>query len=317
MGTAKDILVEPIESSLARKVVRQLHYSGKVDPRSQLHFGVFLDGKIEGAMQLGPPLQKTSLIDVVPGTAWNGFCELNRMAFSDRLPRNSESRALGFMMRYLRREAPHIEWVVSFSDATQCGDGAIYRASGFILSDIKPNRTMWRLPSGEVIADVVTRMKGSTALRERIGFRLGEPWSEFARRVGAVLLDGHQLRYIRLLSPRAEAAYVGSRLPFSDIDTRGASMYKGKVRAGSGESIEHPSAERQIDTDPSAPLAHQMHLLGGPSLPSRDRATVRQMTFTLPHEDAAAVDAAVRLAVANGAKKTTALAEICRAYIRT
>lgn len=35
-----------------------------------------------------------------------------------------------------------IEWVVSFADATQCGDGTIYRASGFLLTGIRENKTV-------------------------------------------------------------------------------------------------------------------------------------------------------------------------------
>ena len=64
-------------------------------------------------------------------TPWNGFLELNRLAFADWLPRNSESRAIGYALRWLRATYPWLQWIVSFADATQCGDGAIYRASGF------------------------------------------------------------------------------------------------------------------------------------------------------------------------------------------
>ena len=49
------------------------------------------------------------------------------MAFSDRLPRNSESRALAIAFKMIRKHYPHIEWVISFADGTQCGDGTIYR----------------------------------------------------------------------------------------------------------------------------------------------------------------------------------------------
>ena len=60
------------------------------------------------------------------------------MAFDDTLPKNSESQD-----RYLpataEKSAPQLKWVVSFADATQCGDGTIYRASGFVLTNIKPN----------------------------------------------------------------------------------------------------------------------------------------------------------------------------------
>ena len=137
MATAKQIHVAPISQQDAAALVKRIHYSGKVTQNSQLHFGVFLDGRLEGAMQFGPSLDKRKIQGLVTSTGWNDFLELNRMAFSERLPRNSESRALGVAFRLIKKHYPHVEWVVSFADGTQCGDGTIYRASGFVLTGIK------------------------------------------------------------------------------------------------------------------------------------------------------------------------------------
>ena len=95
MASAKDIRVVPIRARDADNVIKALHYSGKVAPNSQLHFGVFLGDRCLGAMQFGPSMDKRKIQPLVRDTAWNGFIELNRMACSDALPRNSESRALG------------------------------------------------------------------------------------------------------------------------------------------------------------------------------------------------------------------------------
>ena len=144
MPSAKDIHVAPISAKDAGALVKRVHYSGKVVQNSQLHLGVFLNGRLEGAMQFGPSLDKRKVQGLVEGTGWNGFIELNRMAFSDRLPRNSESRALGIAMRMIRKAYPHIEWVISFADGAQCGDGTIYRAAGFVLTGIRVNTSLWR-----------------------------------------------------------------------------------------------------------------------------------------------------------------------------
>ncbi len=58
MPSAKELRVEPIASRDAMAFVRKHHYSGKVDPRSQLHLGVFLRGRLEGCMQFGPSIDK-------------------------------------------------------------------------------------------------------------------------------------------------------------------------------------------------------------------------------------------------------------------
>jgi hypothetical protein len=146
MATAKDIVLKPIKSKRANEFIKRVHYSGKVAQNSQIHIGVFLHGRLEGAMQFGPSLDKRKLIGLVDGTQWHQFIELNRLAFTDVLPRNSESRALSIAFKLLRKHAPQLKWVISFADATQCGDGTIYRASGFVLTSIKPNGQLYRLP---------------------------------------------------------------------------------------------------------------------------------------------------------------------------
>lgn len=158
MPSAKDIEVRPIKAEAAAKLVRQIHYSGKTAANSQLHLGVFLDGRLEGAMQFGPSLDKRKTMGLVRDTPWNGFLELNRMAFSEALPRNSESRAIAIARRIIAKHYPHIQWIISFSDGTQCGDGTIYRAAGFLLTGIKKNTTIWEAPDGSVATDLSLRL---------------------------------------------------------------------------------------------------------------------------------------------------------------
>lgn len=146
MATAKDLELKPIDSKSANEFVRKHHYSGKVVNNSQLHLGAFWNGRLEGVLSFGPSLDKRKIMGLVAGTGWNEFLELNRLAFSDALPRNSESRAISVAMKLIRKHAPQVKWVISFADATQCGDGTIYRASGFVLTGIKENDQIWIAP---------------------------------------------------------------------------------------------------------------------------------------------------------------------------
>lgn len=153
MGKAKDLILRPVSSKDANTFMKQVHYSGKVVQNSQIHIGVFYHGKMEGALQFGPSLDKRKLIGLVDGTLWNEFIELNRLAFTDVLPRNSESRAIAVAMRILRKHAPQLKWVVSYADATQCGDGTIYRASGFVLTGVKNNTQVYQFPMPDEMDD--------------------------------------------------------------------------------------------------------------------------------------------------------------------
>lgn len=244
MPTAKDIHVAPISAQDANALVRRVHYSGKVVNNSQLHLGVFLNGRLEGAMQFGPSLDKRKIMGLVEGTGWNEFMELNRMAFSDRLPRNSESRALGVAFRMIRKHYPHLKWIISFADGTQCGDGTIYRASGFVLTGIKQNDQILEMPDGSrVIRMTVT--KGKAILADG-GAKVPE---------GAKALRGFQLRYIYFLEPSYRTRLTVPMLPFEEIKRRGASMYRGE-RPTSGGSPDSgtPAPTGRGGASPTPPL---------------------------------------------------------------
>lgn len=163
---AKDLVLRPISRDEANALVRRVHYSGKIVNNSQVHIGVYYGGALHGAMQFGPPLDKRKLLPLVEGTPWSGMLELNRMAFTPALPRNSESRALAVAMRLLRKYAPQVQWVVSFADGTQSGDGAIYRAAGFVLTQIKPNDQIWAAPDEAGTREARTSLTDGTGKRE-------------------------------------------------------------------------------------------------------------------------------------------------------
>lgn len=217
MATAKDIHVAPISQKDAATLVKRVHYSGKIVNNSQLHFGVFLNNKLEGVMSFGASLDKRKTQKLVTETAWNDFLELNRMAFSEALPRNSESRALSIAFKLIKKHYPHIEWIISFADGTQCGDGTIYRASGFVLTGIKKNTAIIKLEDGTIAADV-TFSKSHHILKT--GGKASRP-------KGSELLKGFQIRYVYFLNPNAKERLTVPILPFSKIDEMGASMYKG------------------------------------------------------------------------------------------
>jgi hypothetical protein len=210
----KDLMVKPITAKVANAFVVANHYSGKVVPNSQVHLGVFHGKTLCGAMQFGPSINKKGSINLVRGTGWNSFIELNRMVFANHLPKNSESRCIGVAMRMLKKRYPHLEWVISFADATQCGDGAIYRASGFVLTDIRHNDSLRRNPAtGEVMHIIQAHHKMLS--------------SEFRRWPA---LAGYQLRYIYFLDKAKEKNLAAQKIPFTRIAELGVGMYCGKKK---------------------------------------------------------------------------------------
>jgi len=266
LGRAKDIIVKPITVQDARRIIRSIHYSGKVDTRSKLHFGVFLDGKCGGAIQLGDPMVKHKVLGTVKGTPWSGFLDLHRLAFADWLPRNSESRAIACMMRLIKKHYPWIEWIQSYADAAQCGDGTIYRASGFFLIGIKKNTSMYRMPDGEVCCSIVFKTgfggensQGKNNIKAKYGKTGSADPSSFLKSIGAIRLPGFQLRYIYFLDPTARERLTVPIIPFSEIEKRGAKMYKGKRPAG--EKVSRPANQPEVGGSiPTAGLEKEVEL---------------------------------------------------------
>lgn len=109
MGRAKEITLKVIPGKIAKPYIEKHHYSKKAVNNSCLHFGAFLDGNLHGVLSYGPSLDKSKIITLVDGTGWNNFLELNRMAFDDYLPRNSESYCIGKSIRMIRKNAPQIK----------------------------------------------------------------------------------------------------------------------------------------------------------------------------------------------------------------
>lgn len=211
MGRAKEIIVKIIKSDVANAFVKKHHYSGKVVNLSNLHFGCFLDNKLHGVMSYGPPMDKRNVLNLVEtenkgiNKKWNEMLELNRMAFDDYLPKYSESRCIAISIKLIKKNAPQIKWILSYSDGTQCGDGTIYRASGFKLTQINKNGTIYKLANGEVVA------------------KRGDSKYNFQ---GAKALKGFQNRYILVIDKKAKLNCKD--LAFDEIDKLGAGMYKGE-----------------------------------------------------------------------------------------
>lgn len=225
MGRAKEIIIKVIPAKIANEFVRKNHYSEKSAVNPSICFGCFLDNILHGVLQLGPSMQKSNCIKYVEETKWYEFLELNRMAFDEYLPKNSESRCISIAIKLLNKNAPHIKWIISFADGTQCGDGVIYRASGFYLIGITKNSTIYEMPNGFRFADIGLRAS-SHLLKQKVGYKVGESFSTFKKRTGAKKIDGFQLRYIYLIDKSCKITVP--ILPFSKIDEMGAGMYKGK-----------------------------------------------------------------------------------------
>lgn len=251
MATAKQMILKVIPAKAANTFIRETHYSGKVVNNSQLHFGIFSNNVLHGVLSFGCPLDKCRVIGLVKGTKWNEMLELNRMALDDTLGKNAESRAIAVALRLIRKNAPHIRFILSFADGTQCGDGTIYRASGFKLTGISKGSMIelpekyWKINGGKYAHRMTLQAKSNrmyAIIQRDLGLH-GEykqmEW--YAEKLGTKVLEGYQFRYIYLLDRKAELTVPV--IPFSKIAEIGGGMYKGKRRVSSPTLS--PTGERE------------------------------------------------------------------------
>lgn len=235
MHTARDIEVKPINSAAAEQCVKRWHYSGRVVQNSQVHLGAVVGGRLLGVMSFGPPLDRRNVIGFVRDTSWDGMMELNRMAFSDELPRNSESRCIAVACRILSARYSALEWLLSYADGVQCGDGTIYRAAGWLLTNIGESSTILEAPWGERFANITLHEAGSDRRRAALR-KLGQIQHPLANSSslkpffdgGFKVVPGFMLRYIKPLRAGVVERLAVPVLPYSEIDRRGASMYRSK-----------------------------------------------------------------------------------------
>ena len=218
MFTAKDIVIKVIDSKSSRLIVEKYHYSGKCTQNSQIHFGVFLDGKLEGALQFGPSIDKRRMAENL-GVGFNETLELNRMALSDKCPKNSESRALSICLKMLKKKYSHLKIIISFADACQCGDGTIYKASGFKLHSYKKNTSLLKMPSGKIVAKKSLDNKNNSD---------GKYLSSIAIKNGAKPLSGYQMKYLYFFDKELEKKF--KFIDFKNIP-ESVRMYKGIKRS--------------------------------------------------------------------------------------
>ena len=234
MGRAKEIILKVIPEKIATPFVKRHHYSGTVVNNSQLHFGAFLDGRLHGVLSFGSSMDKSKIIGLVEGTEWNEFLELNRMAFDEYLPRNSESYCIAKAIRQIKKNAPQIKWIISFADGCSCGDGTIYRAANFILTGIKRNKTILILPKGRKVTKMSLATTANNSREELSGRTFFEVTNgsygltKYMELTGAKWLEGYQFRYIYFIDKESRKKLTVPEIPFSRIDELNAGMYRGK-----------------------------------------------------------------------------------------
>jgi hypothetical protein len=141
MKSYQDQWFVELDKTEATEVVVANHYRHRPCPISWC-WGIRVEGEIMGVLTVGKPCSWSTYCGVVGETRadlkrtdarnHNAY-ELNRLWLSDSLPRNSESKFLGWCLRQLRKINPEMI-LVSYADSAMGHVGTVYQATRWIYT---------------------------------------------------------------------------------------------------------------------------------------------------------------------------------------
>ena len=139
------IKVGPIPIVVTKKLLEREHYLHSMPGGTELAFGMFVDHWLMGALTLGAgPSQAYRLVQ---GAKADDCLTLTRFWLSDELPKNSESRVLGIVLRSLRRHT-NLIFLVTYADPSQRHIGTIYQATGWLYTGLSEATPLYDLGDG-------------------------------------------------------------------------------------------------------------------------------------------------------------------------
>ena len=137
--------VAPIPLSAAKVMIVRNHYLHSLPGGTQLCFGVFVSQGLLGVLTIGcGPSQAFRL---VADASANDCAILTRLWLSDELPRNSESRVIGIVLRALRKNTS-LKFLISYADPSQGHLGTIYQATGWLYTGLSEATPLYDIGDG-------------------------------------------------------------------------------------------------------------------------------------------------------------------------
>jgi hypothetical protein len=144
-SAAQQLQGKPVPFSIARQLLEREHYLHSFPGGTKLAFGAFVGTRLLGALTLGAgPANAYCLVN---GATSDDCLTLTRLWLSDKLPKNSESRFLGIVIRALKRNTS-LKFLVSYADPAQGHLGTIYQATGWTYTGLSQATPLYDIGDG-------------------------------------------------------------------------------------------------------------------------------------------------------------------------
>ncbi len=143
----KALRVRPVPPATVRPLIEREHYLRSMPAAPRRCFGVYLGEELRGAVVFTSGARQGHRLLAAAGP--QEVATLARLWLSDALPRNSESRVLGVVLRELRRTTPW-KLLLSYADPAAGHVGMIYQATGWLYLGLTAGETYIRLGDGRL-----------------------------------------------------------------------------------------------------------------------------------------------------------------------
>ena len=130
------LVFNAIDRKTASPFVIRHHYKHKPGAGGY-QFGAYFNGELVGVCSFGKLASHTASFGVCGHDRSKDVWELNRLVLTDAMPKNSESRFIGWCLRQL----PIGTILVSYADTAEGHTGVIYRATNWIYTGMTKART--------------------------------------------------------------------------------------------------------------------------------------------------------------------------------
>lgn len=202
-----DLQVRPIPFGVAKALLEREHYLHSFPGGTWLAFGVFLGQRLLGALTFGAgPFLAYHLVH---GAAPDDCATLTRLWLSDELPRNSESRVLGIVLRSLRRHT-NLKFLLAYADPSAGHTGIIYRATGWSYTGLSSVMPLYDVGDGNP--------RHSRSLAHDYGSHSLEHFARHGIKV-KLLAQAAKHRYVYFLDPSWRSRLETPALPYPKKET--------------------------------------------------------------------------------------------------
>lgn len=125
------MVVNPIEKTVARKMIVENHYSHKWTS-CRYALGLFDNDKLKGCAVYGYPVGRRVVASIAAELQKDEVLELTRLWVCDSLGHNTESWFIGQTFKWLKKNAPKIKVLIAYSDPLAGHIGFIYQATNWL-----------------------------------------------------------------------------------------------------------------------------------------------------------------------------------------